>query len=116
MVPARKTADRLKSKARAKWQKLTDEDLDAIKDDVVELATRLQARYEITAEEAKKQAEEFVDAASDTYDVAIGRLDATVRQVEQAVRRNAWESLGSALLLGIVIGFVIGHDQRRSRW
>src|ERR1035438_7912714 len=51
----RKTADKVKAEARSRWDRLTDEDFDSIKTNVIELATRLQARYDLTADEAKKQ-------------------------------------------------------------
>ena len=41
----KKSVDRVKAEARSRWDKLTDEDFDSIKTNVVELATRLQARY-----------------------------------------------------------------------
>ena len=46
----RDTVDKVKEEARSRWDKLTDEDFDSIKTNVVELATRLQARYGLTAE------------------------------------------------------------------
>ena len=45
----RKTVDKVKEEARSRWDKLTDEDFDSIKTNVVELATRLQARYGLSS-------------------------------------------------------------------
>lgn len=120
MAAATKTLSDLKDRAKARWDKLTDDDFDSIRDDVAELATRIQARYGISAEEAKRQADEFVsaasEAASDAYDRAVAALDNAARQVDQVVKANAWATVGSAILLGGVVGYLIGSDQRRSRW
>ena len=69
----------MKVEAQSRWDKLTDEDFDSIKTNVVELATRLQARYGLTADDALKQADEFMesvsDKATDAYDRAVEALD-----------------------------------------
>ncbi len=120
MATASKTADRIKSEARARWDRLTDDDFDAIKTNVTELATRLQARYNLTAEEAKEQAEEFMgkfnQAASDAYAQATAALDDAARKVDQVVKDNAWATVAGALLLGGIIGYLIGSEQSRYRW
>jgi ElaB/YqjD/DUF883 family membrane-anchored ribosome-binding protein len=119
---ARKNVDRVKAEARSRWDKLTDEDFDSIKTNVVELATRLQARYGLTAEDAKKQADEFMetinDAASDAYERAVEALDDAAHRVDQVVKDNAWATVGGALLLGGIIGYLIGFESRprRSYW
>ncbi len=120
MPTPRKTADKIKAEARSRWDRLTDEDFDSIKSNVVELATRLQARYDLTADEAKKQADEFMstvgDTASDAYDRAVVALDDAAHRVDRVVRDNAWATVGGALLLGGVIGYLMAWEPRRSRW
>lgn len=116
-----KTVDRVKAEARSRWDKLTDEDFDSIKTNVVELATRLQARYGLTAEEAKHQADEFMEtmsgAAADAYGRAVEALDDAAHRVDKVVKDNAWATVGGALLLGGVIGYLLGMEPRRhSRW
>jgi ElaB/YqjD/DUF883 family membrane-anchored ribosome-binding protein len=114
------SVQKVKSEGRARWSKLTDEDFDAIKTNVVELATRLQARYAIGAEEAMTQAEEFMQAvegvASDAYGEAVKALDNVAERLDRAVKENAWATVGGALLLGGVIGYLLAADQRRSYW
>ena len=118
----RKTVDKVKEEARSRWDKLTDEDFDSIKTNVVELATRLQARYGLSAEEAKEQADEFMAtvnaAAANAYDRAVIALDDAAHRVDRVVKDNTWATVGGALLLGSVIGYLIGMDSspRRSRW
>lgn len=115
----RKKIDTFKAEARNRWSMLTDEDFDAIKTSVTELAARLQARYGISAEEAQKQAEDFMhdigNAAIDAYENAIEALDQAAQRVDRTVKENAWATVGGALLLGTVIGFLIGSN-RRSYW
>jgi ElaB/YqjD/DUF883 family membrane-anchored ribosome-binding protein len=118
----RNTVDRVKEEARSRWDKLTDEDFDSIKTNVVELATRLQARYGLSAEEAKQQADEFMttvnEAAANAYDRAVEALDDAAHRVDRVVKDNAWATVGGALLLGGVIGYLLGMESapRRSRW
>jgi ElaB/YqjD/DUF883 family membrane-anchored ribosome-binding protein len=114
------TSETLKLEARKRWDKLTDEDFDAIRTNVAELATRLQARYGISAEEAKAEAEEFAktlsDKATDAYNRAAVALDEAATKVDQVVKDNAWSTVGAALLLGGVIGYLLGLEHSRSRW
>jgi len=115
-----KNVDKLKAEAHARWDKLTDEDFDSIKDNVVELATRLQARYGITAEDARKQADEFIaevgETAGDAYERALVALDDAAHRVDRAVKENTWATVAGALLLGGVIGYLTAVEQRRARW
>ena len=116
------TVDKVKEEARSRWDKLTDEDFDSIKTNVVELATRLQARYGLSAEEAKQQADEFMvtvnAAAANAYDRAVEALDDAAHRVDRVVKDNTWATIGGAVLLGGVIGYLLGIESapRRSRW
>ena len=140
MATAAKNTDRVKAEARNKWDKLTDEDFDSIKNNVIELATRLQARYGFTAEEAKKEAQEFMETvgavtsdaydqakdaaqtgyghARDAYHAAADALDEAAARVDRVVKDNTWATVGGALLLGGVIGYLLAIETapRRSRW
>ena len=118
----RNTVDKVKEEARSRWDKLTDEDFDSIKTNVVELATRLQARYGLSAEEAKQQADEFMstvnEVAANAYDRAVEALDDAAHRVDRVVKDNTWATIGGAVLLGGVIGYLLGIESapRRSRW
>lgn len=48
----------LKGKAKQKWGKLTDDDLDVVEGNADVLAGKIQERYGISQEEAKKQIDE----------------------------------------------------------
>ena len=118
----RNTVDKVKEEARSRWDKLTDEDFDSIKTNVVELATRLQARYGLSAEEAKEQADEFMTtvnaAAANAYDRAVEAPDDAAHRVDRVVKDNTWATIGGAVLLGGVIGYLLGMETapRRTRW
>ena len=120
MATASRTAERIKNEAKAQWDKLTDDDFDAIRGNVVELATRLQARYGITADDARRQAEDFMnkvnDQAADAYARATVALDEAAKRIDKVVKDNAWATVGGAVLLGAVVGYLIGSEQRRSYW
>jgi uncharacterized protein YjbJ (UPF0337 family) len=49
----------VKGKAKEKWGKLTNDDLDVIDGQVDQLAGKLQERYGYERDRAKKEAEEF---------------------------------------------------------
>jgi len=118
----RNTVDKVKEEARSRWDKLTEEDFDSIKTNVVELATRLQARYGLSAEEAKEQADEFMSTvnavAANAYDRAVEALDDAAHRVDRVVKDNTWATIGGAVLLGGIIGYLVGVETapRRSRW
>ena len=52
----------VKGAMKEKWGKLTDDDLTAAQGQAEALAGRLQERYGMTKEEAKKQMDEFIKA------------------------------------------------------
>jgi uncharacterized protein YjbJ (UPF0337 family) len=54
----------LKGSVKAKWGKLTDDDLDFIDGKRQQLVGRLQERYGIAREEAEKQVNEWTPMAS----------------------------------------------------
>ena len=60
--------------------------------------------------------DKFGDAANDAYARATVALEDAAQQVDRVVKDNAWATVGGALLLGAVIGYLIGSDQRRSYW
>ncbi len=49
----------IKGKAKAKWGKLTDDDLDVVEGKREELAGKIQERYGIEKEAAEKELSEF---------------------------------------------------------
>lgn len=54
----------LKGKAKEKWGKLTDDDLDVIQGRAEQLAGKIQERYGYDKERAKKEADEFCRSCS----------------------------------------------------
>jgi len=56
-------------KAREKWAKLTDSDLEVIKGKRDQLVGKVQERYGIAKDAAQKQVDEFADTLDDQADV-----------------------------------------------
>jgi uncharacterized protein YjbJ (UPF0337 family) len=56
----------LKGKAREKWGKLTNDDLDLIQGRAQQLVGRIQERYGVAREEAERQVKEWQVAESKT--------------------------------------------------
>ena len=69
----------LKSQAKEKWGKLTDDDLDVIDGRRQQLVGRIQERYGIAKDVAELQADEFVKA--------LKAEDREERKVQRAGRR-----------------------------
>ena len=55
----------LKGKAREKWGKLTDDDLDQIEGRREQLVGRIQERYGVARDEAERQVDDW---STDSYD------------------------------------------------
>jgi uncharacterized protein YjbJ (UPF0337 family) len=53
----------LKGKVQSKWGDLTDDDCDRIDGNREQLEGRIQEKYGKTKEEAKREVDEFLDAA-----------------------------------------------------
>ena len=54
--------DQLKGKARSKWGKLTDDDVDRCEGRREQLIGKLEERYGETKEWAEKQVDDFIDS------------------------------------------------------
>ena len=110
----------IKSRAKAKWDKLTDEDLDSVKEGVSGLATRIYERYGISFEDARRQADEFMSAASEmastAYDHTAEGAAAASRRIDAVVRENPWPALVAAALAGAIIGYAIAAESPRRHW
>ena len=52
----------LKGKAKARWGKLTDDDLTQVEGRAEELTGKIQARYGVARDEARRQVDEFCSA------------------------------------------------------
>ncbi|MDN6162231.1 MAG: CsbD family protein [Atopostipes sp.] len=54
--------EQVKGNAQKKWGKLTDDDLDVIKGDSKALVGKLQEKYGMTKEEAKKEVDQYKES------------------------------------------------------
>lgn len=52
----------IKGSAKAKWGKLTNDDIDRIEGNREKLAGEIQAKYGKSKEEAKKEVDDFIDS------------------------------------------------------
>ena len=113
-------ANNIKGRAQAQWDKLTDEDLDSVKEGAGALASRLSERYGFDLDEARHQAERFFSSAAEMAASAYERaLDGTAEassRADELVRENPWRALVGAALLGAVVGYALGSSERRSYW
>lgn len=60
----------IKTSIKAKWDKFSDHDIEAVKSDLTMLGAKIQKAYGIAKEEADRQFEEFKKTASHLLDQA----------------------------------------------
>ncbi len=77
-------------KAKEKWGKLTDDDIEVVRGRRDQLVGKIQERYGIVREEAEKQVDEFAKA----YRIEAAKAD--VRQAERDVREEEVHPRGQA--------------------
>jgi len=115
-----KNMDTVKERARARWDKLTDEDLDTVKEGVGAFASRLSERYGFDGEEARRQTEKLFDSASEmaasAYDRTIAGTTAASSKVDAMVKEYPWRALAGALVVGVLAGLALGSGGRRDYW
>jgi ElaB/YqjD/DUF883 family membrane-anchored ribosome-binding protein len=58
------------------------------------------------------------EAAANAYGRAVEALDDAAHRVDRVVKDNTWATVGGALLIGGLIGYLIALETapRRSRW
>lgn len=56
--------EQFKGAAQSKWGKLTDDELDEVQGDRVRLEGKIQEKYGIAREEAKKQVDDWMASSS----------------------------------------------------
>ena len=110
----------VKERAKAQWDKLSDDDLESVKEGASALASRLADRYGFDLDEARSQADRLFNSASEmaasAYDRAINGTAAATDRVDSLVRENPWRALVGAMLLGAAVGYALGSNGRRSYW
>ncbi|HLG89939.1 MAG TPA: hypothetical protein VKZ79_22415 [Alphaproteobacteria bacterium] len=110
----------IKERAKVRWDKLTDEDLDSATKGVGALASRLSDRYGYDLEEARRQAERFFNSSAEIARSAYGRALRTTNEaslrIDGLVRENPWRAVLGAALLGAAVGYALGWSERRNHW
>jgi uncharacterized protein YjbJ (UPF0337 family) len=67
--------EQLKGEARAKWGKLTDDDLMVVRGRAEQLIGKIAARYGIRKEQAQQQVDEWAARLRDVHEGLSGRVD-----------------------------------------
>ena len=110
----------IEGKVKAKWGKLTDDDLTAIKGRREQLEGKIQERYGLTKDQARKEIEDWyhstkshladqMEAISTIASTQIARAQDRAVKVEDAIMRNPL----SAVAIAAGLGFLVGAFTRR---
>lgn len=101
--------DQLRRDSRKRWNKLTDEDMAQVKDNVDQLKTIVQDRYGITTDQAKQEVERFLER----YDSKVYEMAQSLPTgVREGMTRHPWASVATALGLGFLFGFLLKPTTR----
>lgn len=96
--------DQIRRDSRKRWNKLTDEDLAPVKENMDDLMNVVQDKYGMTTEQAKAEVERFLERYdSKVYEMAQG-LPTGVRE---GMTRHPWAAVATALGLGFLFGFLL---------
>ena len=110
----------IEGKIKAKWGKLTDDDLTAIKGRREQLEGKIQERYGLTKDQARREIEDWyhstkshladqIEAISTIANTQIARAQDRVVKAEDAITRNPL----SAVAIAAGLGFLVGAFTRR---
>ena len=110
----------IEGKIKAKWGKLTDDDLTAIKGRREQLEGKIQERYGLTKDQARREIEDWyhstkshladqIEAISTFANTQIARAQDRVVKAEDAITRNPL----SAVAIAAGLGFLVGAFTRR---
>ena len=114
----------IEGKIKAKWGKLTDDDLTAIKGRREQLEGKIQERYGLTKDQARREIEDWyhstkshladqIEAISTIANTQIARAQdratEAAHEAEDAITRNPL----SAVAIAAGLGFLIGAFTRR---
>ncbi|GAC1661314.1 MAG: hypothetical protein PVS2B2_13110 [Candidatus Acidiferrum sp.] len=82
-------------KAKEKWGKLTDDDLEVVRGKRDQLVGKVQERYGIAKQEAEKQVDDFARAFSSeesTQDRQKGKQQEEIHTIREEKKRSAGQS------------------------
>jgi ElaB/YqjD/DUF883 family membrane-anchored ribosome-binding protein len=100
--------NRIRSDSKRQWNKLTDEDLDQIKDNMEDLVNLVQEKYEYTKDQAQQEVEHFMDT-HDGKAVQIARR--LPGDMDRGVKQHPWAAIATAIGLGLLLGFLFKPSQ-----
>jgi len=105
--------DQIRRDSKRRWNKLTDQDVAKIKNNVNELMDTLQERYGISREQAQQEVERFMGSYDrKVYEMAQG-LPTGLRE---SMERHPWAAIATALGLGLLFGFMVKPSSRYVRY
>lgn len=104
--------DQIRRDSKQRWNKLTDDDLTHIKENVNELKGIVQEKYGLS----KEQAQEEVDHFMTSYDRKVHEMaQGLPAGVRESMERHPWAAVATALGLGFIFGFALKPGSRRER-
>jgi ElaB/YqjD/DUF883 family membrane-anchored ribosome-binding protein len=99
--------NQFRSDSQRQWNRLTDEDLDQVKDDMGKLVSLVQQRYDYTTEQANQEVTRFMDRHNSRAMQMARRLPGNV---DHQVRRHPWAAIATAMSFGVAVGMLVKPD------
>lgn len=110
----------LKAAISRKWNELTEDDLTEVKDNLDQLAAKLRDRYGLSLDEAKRQANDFLyeagEASASAYRRARNAATNAAETLDQVAHQYTWSTVATGIVIGGLIGYICGRNERSARW
>jgi ElaB/YqjD/DUF883 family membrane-anchored ribosome-binding protein len=90
--------------AKRRWNQLTEQDLDQVKEDVGALSNVVMERYGYTKDQAEQEVRHFLDT-HDSRAMQIARQ--LPGNVNHGIRRHPWAAVATAAGLGMAVGLIL---------
>lgn len=104
--------DQIRRDSQRRWNKLTDEDMAHVKNNVNELVGIVQDRYGLTKEQAAQEVDRFMAR----YDRKVYEMAQNLPPlVRDSMERHPWAAVATALGLGFIFGFVLKPGSHKDR-
>ena len=105
--------NQIQGDAKRRWDQLTDQDLEQVKNNVGDLSNVVMERYGYTKSQAEQEVRHFMDTHNSRAMQIARRLP---DDVNHSIRRHPWAAVATAAGLGMAVALMMrsGHSDDHS--